>query len=166
MHGDAVLRQIERQRLRQPHAAELGGAVAGVVLAADLAGLGVDLNDAPGDAVADHQARELAGAEEIAHQVHLQRAVEVAQREVGDRRRLGDAGAVHQQVGLAECPVNRRRQRDHALFVGGIGLKTAGAACAKRFVDLLCHLIGIVGVQIGHRQPITGLRQPVGQKGA
>ena len=99
MHGNAVLRQIERQRLRQPHAAELGGAVAGVVLAADLAGLGVDLNDAPGDAVADHQARELAGAEEIAHRVHLQRAVEVAQREIGDRRRLGDAGAVHQQVG-------------------------------------------------------------------
>ncbi len=109
MHGNAVLRQIQRQRLRQPHAAELGRAVAGVVLAAHFAGFGVDLNDAPLNAVADHQAGELAGAEEIAHQVDLQRAVKIPQREIADKGRLGDAGAVDQQVGTAKNPVHRRR---------------------------------------------------------
>jgi hypothetical protein len=47
MHGNAVFRQIQRQRLGQPDAAELRRAVAGVVLAADFAGFRVDLNDAP-----------------------------------------------------------------------------------------------------------------------
>ena len=72
MHGNAIFRQIQRQRLGQPDAAELRRAVAGVVLTADFAGFRVDLNDPPLNAVADHQPRELAGAEKIAHQIDLQ----------------------------------------------------------------------------------------------
>ncbi len=47
MHGNAIFRQIQRQRLGQPDAAELRRAVAGVVLTADFAGFRVDLNDPP-----------------------------------------------------------------------------------------------------------------------
>lgn len=71
MYGNAVFRQIQRQRLGQSDAAELRRAVAGVVLAADFAGFRVDLNDASLNAVADHQPGEFAGAEEVAHQIDL-----------------------------------------------------------------------------------------------
>ena len=46
--------------------------------------------------------RENSRAQKIAHQIDLQRAVEIPQREVANKRRLGDPGAVHQQVDARE----------------------------------------------------------------
>ncbi len=76
----------------------------------------------PLNAVADHQPRELAGAEKIAHQIDPQRAVEIPQREVANkRRRLGDPGAVYQQV-------DARKNLIHPVGQGG----DAGLAGRRR----------------------------------
>ncbi len=163
MHGNAVLRQIQRQGLGQPHAAELGRAVAGVMLAAHLAGFGVDLNDAPGNAVADHQARELSGAEEIAHQVHLQRAVKIPQFNVANKRCFGDPGAVDQQIDPVKNLIHPVRQRHHALLAGGVGAKAIRLAFTKLLIDLAGDPGGFFALNVHHRHAIPFCGQPAAE---
>ena len=164
MHGNAILRQIQRQGLRQPHAAELRRAVAGVVLAAHFARLGVDLDNAPLNAIADHQFGELAGAEEIAHQVNLQRAVKIPQREVADKRRLGDPGAIDQQIGATKNLIDAARQRQHALLAGGVGTKAIGHPFAILAVNFLCDCRRFITLNINYRHAVPFCGKPTAEE--
>ena len=84
VHGNAAVSKVKRERLGEADRAEFGGAVAGIVFAADFARFGIDFDDAATDAVAPHQAGKGAGAEEVAGEVDIQRALEVFEREVPD----------------------------------------------------------------------------------
>ena len=164
MHGNPVLREVQRQRLRQPHAAKLRRAIAGVMLAAHFAGFRVDLDDATFNAVADHQAGKLAGAEEVAHQIHLQRTVEIPQREVADKRRFSDPGAIDQQVDAGKYFVYPAGEGDHAGFAGGVRAEAPRRAFAMFCIDGLRDAGRFIALNIDHRHAIAFCGKPATQK--
>ena len=134
------------------------------MLTADFAGFRVDLNDPPLNAVADHQPRELAGAEKIAHQIDLQRAVEIPQREVANKRRLGDPGAVHQQVDARKNLIHPVGQGGDAGLAGGVGAEAVRHTFAILSVNLLGDAAGFFALNIDHRHAVALGGQPAAQK--
>ena len=164
MNGDAVFGQIQRQRLRQPHAAKLRRAVAGVVLAAHFPGFRVDLNDAPLNTIADHQPGKLTGAEEIAHQIHLQRAVKIPQFEIADKGRFRDPRAVDQQVDTPKYLIYAAGQRHHALLAGGVGTKSVRHPFAKLGVDGVRHAGGFFTLNVHNRHAVTLCGKPTAEE--
>ena len=164
MHGNPVLREVQRQRLRQPHAAELRRAIAGVMLAAYFAGFRVDLDDATFNAVADHQAGKLAGAKEVAHQIHLQRTVEIPQREVADKRRFSDPGAIDQQIDAGKYFIHSASKSNHAGFAGGVRAEAPRSAFAILRVDGLGDAGRFIALNIDYRHAIAFCGKPAAQK--
>ncbi len=164
MNGNSVFGQIQRQRLRQPYAAKLRRAVAGVVFAAHFSRFGVDLNDAPLNAVADHQTGKLTGAEEVAYQIHLQGAVKIPQLDIADKRRFGNPGTIDQQVGTAKNLVYPAGQRHDALLAGGIGTKPVCHSFTKFGVDGIRHAGGFFTLNIHYRHAVTFCGKPTAEK--
>ena len=134
------------------------------MLAAHFAGFRVDLNDATFNAVADHQAGKLAGAKEVAHQIHLQRAVEIPQREIADKRRFSDPGAIDQQVDAGKNVVHPAGEGDDAGFAGGVRAEAPRRSFAIFRVNRLCDAGRFIALNIDHRHAIAFCGKPATQK--
>ena len=134
------------------------------MLAAHFPRFGVDLNDAPLNAVADHQTGKLAGAEEIAHQIHLQRAVKIPQFEIADKGRFRNPRAVDQQVGTPKNLVHAAGQRHHALLAGGVGTKPVRHPFTKLGVNGVRHAGGFFTLNVHYRHAVTLCGKPTAEE--
>src|SRR5690606_35913735 len=106
----------------------------------------------------------LARAEEIAHEVNLQRAVEIPQFEIADKGCFGYSCAVYQQVGTAKNLVHAAGQRHYALLAGGISTKSVGHAFTQFGVDGVRHACGFFTLNIHYRHAVTLCSKPTAEE--